>query len=178
MGIFHMRPIKLGSIYLEYYSSCPTCFSAKWNWHSFFHSCRSSLSMCSVGVACPRLMMSQASVNLYRMLFCMCSGRSLSVIPLETFCKDTFVWHHYFNTYKQTFFHQANVTFGICKLLSCCCQLRIVSNRQAQMLMLPTSTDLPTSRMRMQRVELRSCSNALISRGFWWSSRTGHWNKT
>lgn len=152
--------------------------------------------MCSVGVACPRLMMSQASVNLYRMLFCMCRGRSLSVIPLETFCK----WTHLYDiiTYEQVLFHQANkplpsfplknshrqtntqidtntikITFGICKLLSCCCQLRIVSKRQAQMLMLPTSTDLPTSRMRMQRVELRSCSNALISRGFWWSSRTG-----
>lgn len=86
---FFLSPIlSLGALHHERCFFLPqahpfTCFSAKWNWHSFFHSCRSSLSICSVGVACPRLMMSQASLNLYRMLFCICSGRSLSVMPSE-----------------------------------------------------------------------------------------------
>lgn len=56
---------------------------------------------------------------------------------------------------------------------SCCCQRRTVSRRQTQMLMFPTSTDFPTPRRRMQRVELRSWRRSLMSRGFWWSSRTG-----
>lgn len=66
----------------------------------------------------------------------------------------------------------AIVTLVIWRLSSCCCQLRIVSSLEIQMLMLPTSTHFPTSRMRMQRVELRSRSRSLMSRGFCWSSRT------
>ena len=64
-------------------------------------------------------------------------------------------------------------TSVIWRFCSCCCQLRIVSNRQTQMLIFPTRTDFPTPLIRMQRVELRSWRRSLIRRGFWWSSRTG-----
>lgn len=64
-------------------------------------------------------------------------------------------------------------TLVTCRFCSCCCQRRMVSRRQIQMLMFPTSTDFPTPRMRMQRVELKSWRRSLMSRGFWWSSRTG-----
>lgn len=61
-----------------------TCFSAKWYWHSFFHSCLSSLSMYKVGVTWPNVIMSQPSENLCKMLLSICRGRSLSVRPLLT----------------------------------------------------------------------------------------------
>uniref|UniRef100_A0A0E9WEA6 Uncharacterized protein n=1 Tax=Anguilla anguilla TaxID=7936 RepID=A0A0E9WEA6_ANGAN len=38
--------------------------------------------------------------------------------------------------------------------------------------MFPTSTHFPTSRIRIQRVELRSWRRSLMRRGFCWSSST------
>lgn len=83
-------------------------------------------------------------------------------------------------------FHSSNVTFnrdikagytlGIWRLLSCCCHRRMVSNRQIQILMFPTSTDFPTPRINMHSAELSSWRRSLIRRGLYWSSRTSSGN--
>lgn len=69
------------------------------------------------------------------------------------------------------------ITLFIWRFFNCCCHRRIVSNRQIQILMLPTNTDFPTPLMSIQRVELRSCRRSLINRGLYWSSITGKQNK-
>lgn len=70
------------------------------------------------------------------------------------------IWHSqtHTNTYTTS-------TLGICRLLSCCCHLRMVSCRRNQILMLPTRTHLPTWIAILCSCELRSCSRSLTRRG-------------
>lgn len=73
-------------------------------------------------------------------------------------------WQTHACTHKPQYINISS-TLGICRLLSCCCHLRMVSSRNNQMLTLPTRTHLPTWIVRLCSVELRSCSSSLMRRG-------------
>lgn len=57
-------------------------------------------------------------------------------------------------------------------LSSCCCHCRMFSMRCTQILMFPTSTDLPMSCTRLQSDTYSVCSSSLMGLTFCWSSRT------
>lgn len=79
--------------------------------------------------------------------------------------------HTYTDRFTRTHSHSSS-TFGICRSLSCCCHLMMVSILDSQMLTLPTSTHLPTWMVRSFSVKLRSRSSSLTRRGLYWSSMT------
>lgn len=151
-----------------------TIFSVKWYLHSVFQRWRSSLRTCKVWFSWPRLMMSQASENLWNMLFCIWNGisQNLRLLPscwggkqnrksLETSITD------YFNIKEKS--QQRGRTGLICRFISCSCQERIASKRQIQILIFPTNINLSSS---LHSVELRSWRRSRIKRGLYWSSTT------
>lgn len=71
---------------------------------------------------------------------------------------------------KQTL--DAILTLLIWMLSSCCCHCRMFSMRCTQILMFPTSTDLPMSCTRLQSDTYSVCSSSLMGLTFCWSSRT------
>lgn len=66
----------------------------------------------------------------------------------------------------------AILTLLIWMLSSCCCHCRMFSMRYTQILMFPTSTDLPMSCTRLQSDTYSVCSSSLMGLTFCWSSRT------
>lgn len=66
----------------------------------------------------------------------------------------------------------AILTLLIWMLSSCCCHCRMFSMRCTQILMFPTSTDLPMSCTRLQSDTYSVCSSSLMGLTFCWSSRT------
>lgn len=138
----------------------PTCLSVKWYWQSFFHRSRSSVRVPSSGHTWPRLTRSLPSVRHCMMFSCRLAGRSVSAMPVDVgwsrrkkkmcffflFFKSRVVFHVLRGLNCQKF---KLLTFLIWMLSSCCCHCMMFSMRCTQMLMLPTSTDLPMSWTRL-----------------------------
>lgn len=160
----------------------PTCLSAKWYWQSFLHRSRSSVRLPSSGHAWPRLTRSLPSVRHCMMFSCRLAGSSVSFMPVEV------GWRRRKKKKNGFIFLKSQVllpirrepncqklellTLLIWMLSSCCCHCMMFSMRCTQMLMLPTSTDLPMSWTRLHSDTWSIWSSSLMGRMFCWSSST------
>lgn len=156
------------------------CLSVKWYWQSFFHSSRSSVRVPSSGHTWPRLTRSLPSERRCMMFSCRLTGRSVRVMPVfvgwkRDERKEENLWYNkdlHFRAPSGVLHCRQMLTLLIWMLSSCCCHCRMFSIRCTQMLMFPTSTDLPMSWTSPHSETYRVCSSSLMGRTFCWSSRT------
>lgn len=132
----------------------PTCLSVKWYWQSLLHRSRSSVRVPSWGHTWPRLTRSLPSVRHCMMCSCRLAGSSVSIMPVDVDWrrkkKCLFCFREFLHILPELNFPKLQLlTFLICMLSSCCCHCMMLSMRCTQMLMLPTSTDLPMSWTRL-----------------------------